>query len=896
MGSLKGKKKIHVSSTTYNLAGPEDKRNNFLKNTILGIISSPRDLYIGENLTRTYLNGPGITFRNFSRWAIDSGYTHNVVRQTGGTITLPARVDHNIIAQYINPSDPSRVMISLAELGIAEYNYWAMQYMLENHVEMAEGDWASSFDDNTQEVIIHFYNESGEETAQHRFLPVGYVKDARYVYATYSMSQEGTEGEIEEGPTIIHGTSPPPSTSGWQNTGTVTRNTEYEIPTTIAITVEYSDGTPTEYSESTIPQITTRNEVDTSWEKSTYLGSMPDSDSLGSEKQYLYIFQEYEVKETTTESVVVDDLGGGVIRTTTTNTTTRYVELKNSSRIDYQINILKGWSPAKIMIYRENTGSSAMDSQFTTPVSIGEFFPFIPVRLWNTFVSTNNYSSLYTHGKKALRKSTGAKLDKVIETLADNPSLKDIDHAFINFGVALNAKDQSSRRYIYEFFQQQLAAHVGFEYNEWESSYIDAQEKQAIWREWRLAQSDPNSPLFGTEEPEYVEIPYAPAMSVRISSNHSSIDYDMTMSWSSMSEQFFSGVFKPGAIRGQIDIVNGTPYGDNLYIYLQNGQTQQIQVDWRDPISITWQHEKNAYRRLIIRGLHHRNIVYKGKSVNISGRDALNDTDESGFIVPLHTQLYRSMPLVHSTQMSQACAYMVLNSWQVTKQKWYQTSAFKIILTIVIIVITVTTAGTGAAGAGVLGTNASVGAAIGFTGTAAIVAGAIANAVAAMVIAQIITAGATALLGDKWGAIIGTIASIFVISMGTSASTGNGWAMDYNQFTKADNLLRLTDSIGKGVAADIQNKAMKKFEETEAIIADYEEQSKRIAELYQKNIGEGTGVDLLAIQEMASKFDFNQEAPVDFLTRTLMTGTDIAELSQSLIDDFASITTSLNLS
>jgi len=896
MGSLKSKKKVHVSSTTYNLAGPEDSRNNFLKTTILGIISNPRNLYVGENLVRTYLDGPGITFRNFSRWAVSSGYTQDVVQQTGGEISLPAKVNHNIIAAYINPPDPSRVMISLAELGIAEYNYWAMQYMLENHVGMAEGNWASSFDEETGEVIIHFYNESGGEISQERFVPVGYVKDARYVYATYSMSQENTEGGVEEGPTIIHGTSPPPSTSGWVNTGTVTRSVEYQIPTTVATTVEYSDGTPTEYSETTSPQTITKNETDSTWEKSTYLGSMPNSDSLGNQIEYLYIFQEHVVIESTSESVVADDLGGGVIRTTTTVTTTRSVEVKNISRTDYQINILKGWSPAKIMIYRENSGNSAMDSQFTASVSIGEFFPFIPVRLWNRFLSETYLPDLYTKGKKALRKSTGAKIDKIIDSLADNASLKDIDHAFINFGVALNAKDQSSRRYLYEFFQQQLSAQLGFEYTEWENNYIEAQEKQAIWREWREAQNNPLDPLFKTQEPEYVEVPYAPAMSIRIRSNHPSIDYDMTLSWSSMTEQISNGVFKPGAVKGEIDVTAGTAFQDSLIIYVQKGETQQIEIDWREPIYITWQHEENAYRTLAIRGLNHRNVVYKGKSVVISGKAALNDTDESGFIVPLHTQLYRSMPLVHSTQMSQACAYIVLNSWKETKQRWYESGLFKVIVIVAVIVVSVVTGGAGAAGAGVLGTNATVGTAIGFTGTAAIVAGAIANAIAAVIVAQMITAGTTALFGEKWGAIIGTIASLVVINMGTSAATGKGWTINYNQLTRAENLLKLTASIGKGIAAEIQQKAIKTFEETEALIADYEEQSKRIAELYQKNIGEGAGVDILAIQELASRFDFNQEAPMDFLTRTLMTGTDIAELSQSLIDDFASITTSLNLS
>lgn len=896
MGSLKSKKKIHVSSTTYNLAGDYDKRNNFLKNTVLAIVTSPRDLYIGENLSRAYLNGPGIQFRSFARWAKNSGYTDDVVKQTGGTITLPANVDHNIIARHINPSDPGKVNISLAELGIVEYNYWAMQYMMKNQPANLEGNWASSFDDDTGEVVIHFYadEEEEEEISQIRFIPEDYVRDARYVYASYTISQDGTNGPIDEGPTYIHDSSnPPPSTAGWTNISTTTDSVSYDIPTTTHTLVEYSDETPPEESTVDTPNTVVEMETNSEWEKITYLGSLEEEDdSIGNQREILYLTQGHVIVEDVSVSVVTDDLGGGIIRTTTTTTTTRSLELKRYSRIDVQINKLKGWSPIQLMIYRENSGNPEMDSQFQAPESIGEFFPFIPIRLWNKFLSDTYLSDEHEESVKALKKSINYKFKDITKSLETSGSLKDIDHAFVTFGVALNTKENASKRYIYQFFQQLLEAQTGFEYLEWESSYIEATEKQAIWREWRLAQNSPEDPLFGAPEPEYIEIPYAPASSIRLRSDHPEIDYDMTLSWSSMTEQISPGVYKEGAKKGDIEIEQGTNIQDEIILYTGAGQNQNLQVDWRDPIHITWQHERDAYRRLTVRGLNHRNIVYKGKSVSISGKKALNDSDESGFIVPLHTQLHRTLPLVQSTQMSQACAYMVLNSWEVTKQKWYQSKLFKIIIVVAVIIVSVVNPPAG----GVLGANATVGAKLGFAGIAATVAGAIANAVAAIVIAQVITAGTVALFGEKWGTIIGTIASIVTLNMAASYQTGGGWAINYQELAKPENLMKLTAGIGKGISHDIQMKAMKKFEETEALIADYEEQSKRIAELYTKNIGDGQGIDLIAIQEIASSFDFNYEAPTDFLTRTLMTGTDIAELSQSLIDDFASITTSLDLS
>src|SRR5690606_27709220 len=121
-----------------------------------------------------------------------------VIKQSGGTLALPSVINQNIVAEYINPSAPQNVLISVAEVGRAEYNYWAMQYMMENHIEVLEGNWGSSFDDVTGEVIIVFYDSEGEIESQETFIPAGYNKDARYLYAVYKISQAGEDGPIEE--------------------------------------------------------------------------------------------------------------------------------------------------------------------------------------------------------------------------------------------------------------------------------------------------------------------------------------------------------------------------------------------------------------------------------------------------------------------------------------------------------------------------------------------------------------------------------------------------------------------------------------------------------------------------------------------------------------------------
>ena len=104
----------------------------------------------------------------------------------------------------------------------------------------------------------------------------------------------------------------------------------------------------------------------------------------------------------------------------------------------------------------------------------------------------------------------------------------------------------------------------------------------------------------------------------------------------------------------------------------------------------------DEYVGYTIRGLKHKNTIYKGKGVSISSKDAMNDNDESGFVIPLHEEVFREMSLVNATQSSFANSYLLINCYEVVKQKWYQTGAFKIVLIIVVIIISVFTYGAGA--------------------------------------------------------------------------------------------------------------------------------------------------------------------------------------------------------
>lgn len=917
------KKIITVQSQVQNLAGPENKRNSFLKTTIMAAVTNPDPkAYMGEFITHNYLNGPGIRLRNFSRWTMRTGFTKNVIKQSAGSISLPVQVDPEAIRRAINPTNPESVAITLFSHDYADEDYWVTRFMLDNFPEELNDHWYSIRDAVTGLITITFYAGSpppvdaeGEPvypedyemvvTRTETFTPTDYDENGDYIYAMYTDKLSEEDEAIDLGTLVQLGTAPfnkPPSFVDKTADTTVVK--PYSLNDSVETYITYNDSRPPETTVVNTPKTLSPTEVNEVWEKVTYKGVYEGivEDLTYSEKEILNLMTTHKIITTESVNTIVETIAGGVVRTTKTTTSTQSLEVSRSKRLDLQKVGIKGWTTSRMFIYKLGSGTyPELDSIGGIGRSTGEFFPHIPVRLWNKPVSPTNNSQLYFEGKKALKKATGAKLDEILKLIETSPSKGEIDHAFVTFGVSLNVKDNMCKLYVYKFFQMIMAGMSNTDYSLWESDFLAAQAQQEAWSDWKAAQADPTNPKYGLPEPNFVGIPSAPSSSIRLKSNRSGVDYDMRISWSGIQEVASTGLYKPDAKRNQVWIENGDFVVDSSSGFVSKMLPKfDFFSTARTGTRIIWQESLTNYRTIVVKGLNYNNIVYKGKSVNISAYDAIKDSSESGFIIPLHSELYREISLVAGTQMANACTFIVLNSYQVKKikKKWYQTGIFMVILIIIIIVVTVLTAGAGGAlGGGLLGGNAAVGASIGFAaGTAAAaIAGAIANAIAAIIVTRIISAVAVKLFGAKFGAIIGAIASMVAMNVGSSMAAGQGWAANFGSLMSAPNLLMLTNSVTQMHLQDMQASTMKVVQETEALLAEYEKESGRIKELYELNFGMGNGIDVRALAEMASKFEFRYESEAGFMGRTLMTGTDIANLSQDMVDNFVSMTTSLEL-
>ena len=896
MGLFGSSKKIYVSSVVYNLAGDEKDRPDYLKTTVIGGVLSNSSATLADTISSSYLTGPGISLRAFARWARNSGY-NDLIGLDAPVIDTGSVVDVPVLAQEIPHAPEETVTVQTSSIGSADYTFWADQYILQNHPNLISTDYTTNFDEATNTIRIR--DSAGTQIAS--FSPDGFDSSARYLYASYVRTTGETPGPVVTGPWVVLATGDDfPNTSvGWTENVLNDNSAPMDLVTEVKQVSWFSDGRPNEESTTTTTTTETAISIYGEWEKTVYQGQSSSQDAVTSlrtviVKQHI----SYKDSNTTSETAPPVDIGGGVMKTTQTTTTTEFIQEERQYRKDTQVISHKSWAPLQIFIYKEGSGNGALDAMFSAQTVIGGFFPFIPFRVDNEFVSPTFLGDVYPEAKKAFRRSVTGRFDRTIKDLEDNEHLKDIDYAYTMFGVSLNVKENACKEYVYRFFKEILlgSSNTSSDYAAWRAKWDAAKASKEAWEAWKRAQDGiPGTPGYGDPEPTVIPYPAMISSSLRISSkNRPVMNYDMLLTWWGMEEGTGTGLMKPGAKKGDLSFSfeGSDDFGEIVYL---QGEFPTYMGNTVNRIRLYWQDTKTSYRYLDIWGLKHQNFIYGGKSVDIDAVEALNDAEESGFIIPLHENIYRDMPLLVATQMATACCFMVFNCYTVVKRRWYE-RVLQILLIVVVIVIAVYSVGSGSGlmSSGLLGSNSAVGIGLGFSGTAALVAGAVANSIAAMLVMQVIQAGATAIFGEKLGALIGAIAGFFAIYAGTALMNGQTMSSVYSGLMRADNLLKLTGSLTNGVTGYLQASAQDFMAQAQDLIEEYERQSKEISDMYDNLFGTGgrAGLDPMELTHAGlSTFESSES----YLQRTLMTGSEIAELSNSLLTNFTRNTLQIDL-
>jgi hypothetical protein len=896
MGIFSSAPTTFVSSVVYNMAGDVNKRPDFLKSTVASAVIGGSDS-IADSLQAAYLGGPGVKFKTFAHWADSSGYT-SVVGITLGQITTGNSLDTTVLAVQIPHDAGLTVSVQTADLGPVDSRWWGADYISQHHPELFSTDWNASYDGTT--VVITYADQTTES-----FVPVGLDINARYIYAAYRLTSGESDGAIVPGTPVPLGSGEAfPSMVGWTQDSLTTTLQPVVLNTTVLTETSYSDGSTGSSDTTSSPADSSYIETHGVYEKTVHHGIDPANTS----RTYSTRSIQYQdqtgavlpgVPVVTTRT---DDMGGGVTRTTQTTTTTDVIVLTRTCRTDTQDITNNTFSPMKVFIYADGSGNPVLDAMFSPPVDMGKFFPYIPVRVDNRFISPTYQPDVYAAAKKAYRKAMASKFDDLVAKIADNPSLGDIDYAYVVFGVSLNVKDRKCKKYIYTFFQTilDLQSLSQGSYADWQVKWAAAKASHVAYAQWLQDNWGTGSDNVSTM-PEVIPYPALPQQSVKIfSSETSNMNFNIWMFWNGIEQTSGAGMKSADHKVGDLWFEIGAPdiYEETYAAVGDTGVSPTTNASTVTRVTLYFQQTANNWKALTILGLWHRNLIYGGYSVDISAVEALNDTEESGFIIPLHETIYSDTSLADATQMATACSSIVFNCYQVVRKKWYQTAIFSIVMIIIIIVITIVTWGSGTGPAAAA--YGAIGEAVGLTGTAAIIAGMAITMIASMVLMQIIGRVAKALFGDRIGAIVSTIATVVVMVVGAYEMGGGNWTTALNSLTSPSGILQLTSAITNGASQYLEAQSSDVIKQTTDMLNQYNDSMSQVSDLYAENIGTGLGqIDPLmltdsAVGSLRQLPTLTLEPPSTFLNRTLMTGSDIAELTSTLITQYTSLTLDMN--
>ena len=179
------------------------------------------------------------------------------------------------------------------------------------------------------------------------------------------------------------------------------------------------------------------------------------------------------------------------------------------------------------------------------------------------------------------------------------------------------------------------------------------------------------------------------------------------------------------------------------------------------------------------------------------------------------------------------------------------------------------------------------------TGTAAVVFAAAVNAIAGLIISQIISKAAISIFGDEIGIIIGAIVSI--VAIGAMNSYFAGQPINLLDSFNSVNLLKMVGTMSGNLAKHYQQQTMALQEEAKNYVEEFEKESEKLNKLFSEEFSNRAYIDPIEFYQRIMESAPMYETPDRFFARTLMTGSDISNISLSALGEVINLDNSLIL-
>jgi hypothetical protein len=304
--------------------------------------------------------------------------------------------------------------------------------------------------------------------------------------------------------------------------------------------------------------------------------------------------------------------------------------------------------------------------------------------------------------------------------------------------------------------------------------------------------------------------------------------------------------------------------------------------------TLCWQDTATTWRKLAMTTAIGQLTGLPGDGDAVGLWNVTGSSSEVGFVFPLYKPVLKSLGARVAAEVTSESAVLLVGSYSVI-----DTSSILAGIIFFVMVALIVAFPPGATTVGLLGSNAAVGTALGLAGSLAVLAGVIINMLAAIILTKIIQKAATLVLGDKLGSIVGAVLGFVAVNVGTALNNGMSMSQLWANMGSAQSLLQLTNAVGTGISGYIQAAMQDIQVQMQHLNETTEKTQSDITAAYIKNFGlDHALIDPLILLDSSN---LSIENPSSFLSRTLMTGTDIAEMSHLMLNNFCKFTTSTDL-
>lgn len=479
----------------------------------------------------------------------------------------------------------------------------------------------------------------------------------------------------------------------------------------------------------------------------------------------------------------------------------------------------------------------------TTPTYFGElsYLPIIPIRRDNVDMTSDQKkgSELYITSKKLLNKLS-IDIDTLAEMLNANPDIAEIDHAYVMFGINVQTQKQESMAYLCDYFDYLADVSIFTQ-----DTYLDTSSSSS--------RGLFNVASFGFSIPD---------VSLQEHGFNIKLKYD-----------YITSIFVPGNI-GKVGFITSRTVAQNtssMFSRLGNAEGSSY-IQFRQQVTPT------LYKEITVHGLVHTNTIYKSHAVTrnlFNSQSADDEHDTEALLIPVHYGIAKGLSLSVRNKMYYDSCRLVINTYVVTKVKWYQKGIFKIVFVIIAIVIAVYSGGTQS---WLIGLAAAAQA-----GAMAVIMYVLPTLLIGLAVSYAAKLLAKA-VGGELALLIGAIAVIATIAI----NPGGSFQFMGQSMTTAQSLLSASSALLDAGNSQITSDILDVEKETALFQKDAEKQWDALEEA-SKILDSNSGLDPI---QMTSAFrayrSFPAESPDAFYNRTIHTG-NIGVLVLDVIENYAGI-------